>query len=157
MLHQSVQFSTSFVQNHSFRSLKHQQPDPTLNPSVPREIRNRGRLQPWRSVNKGFNMSAGNCHGLGKQKAPILKSFLNFSNFFRISTYIGSWLAEEQIGQWAPPKSMHAKVAPFRRMLMLRRDGDIQYEKHWERWAEPTISCMPCEWHSICQEQYQNQ
>ena len=36
----------------------------------------------------------------------------------------------------APPKSMHAKEAPFRRMLMLRRDGDIQYEKHWERWAE---------------------
>ena len=36
----------------------------------------------------------------------------------------------------APPKGMQALEAPFRKMLMLRRDGEIQYEKHWERWAD---------------------
>ena len=36
----------------------------------------------------------------------------------------------------APPKGMHALEAPFRKMLMLRRDGEIQHEKHWERWAD---------------------
>jgi hypothetical protein len=35
-----------------------------------------------------------------------------------------------------PPKNLHAQEAPFRRMLMLRRDGQVQYEKHWEKWSE---------------------
>ena len=36
----------------------------------------------------------------------------------------------------ASPKGMHAQEAPFRKMLMLRRDGGIQHEKNWERWAD---------------------
>ena len=35
-----------------------------------------------------------------------------------------------------PPHAMHAQEAPYRRMLMMRRDGTVQYEKHWERWTE---------------------
>ena len=36
----------------------------------------------------------------------------------------------------APPKGMHALEAPFRKMLMLRRDGGIMHEKYWEKWSE---------------------
>ena len=36
----------------------------------------------------------------------------------------------------APPKGMHALEAPFRKMLMLRRDGGIMHEKHWEKWSD---------------------
>jgi len=35
-----------------------------------------------------------------------------------------------------PPKTLHAQEAPYRRMLMLRRDGGIRYEKNWEKWTE---------------------
>ena len=34
----------------------------------------------------------------------------------------------------APPSSLHPHEAPFRKALILRRDGSIQYEKNWERW-----------------------
>ena len=35
----------------------------------------------------------------------------------------------------APPPNMHAQEAPFRKALLLRRDGSIQYEKNWEKWV----------------------
>eukprot|EP00435_Cladocopium_sp_Y103_P073619 s3_g44.t1 len=35
-----------------------------------------------------------------------------------------------------PPKDMHSQEAPYRRILMLGRDGTIKYEKDWERWGE---------------------
>ena len=33
-----------------------------------------------------------------------------------------------------PPEQLHPLEAPFRKMMILRRNGDIQYEKNWERW-----------------------
>ena len=34
-----------------------------------------------------------------------------------------------------PPNNMLPQEAPYRRMLILRRDGNIQFEKHWEQWT----------------------
>ena len=34
----------------------------------------------------------------------------------------------------APPSNLHPHEAPYRKALILRRDGSIQYEKNWERW-----------------------
>eukprot|EP00435_Cladocopium_sp_Y103_P028662 s3013_g7.t1 len=36
----------------------------------------------------------------------------------------------------APPHGMHPQEAPYRKMLMLTRTGDIQHEVHWERWVD---------------------
>ena len=35
----------------------------------------------------------------------------------------------------APPSQMHPQEAPFRRMLLLRRNGNVQYEKNWDAWT----------------------
>eukprot|EP00435_Cladocopium_sp_Y103_P054094 s2900_g17.t1 len=34
-----------------------------------------------------------------------------------------------------PPTHIHAQEAPFRKMLILQRDGEIKYERHWEDWT----------------------
>ena len=34
-----------------------------------------------------------------------------------------------------PPQQMHPQEAPYRKMILLRRNGDIQYEKNWEHWV----------------------
>ena len=34
-----------------------------------------------------------------------------------------------------PPSQMHPLEAPYRRMLLLRRNGNVQYEKNWEAWT----------------------
>ena len=36
----------------------------------------------------------------------------------------------------APPKDMHPMEAPFRKMLMLGRTGEIKHEVHWEKWVD---------------------
>ena len=36
----------------------------------------------------------------------------------------------------APPCGMHPQEAPLRKMLMLKRTGEIQHEVHWEKWAD---------------------
>ena len=36
----------------------------------------------------------------------------------------------------APPAGMHPQEAPFRRMLIMKRTGETQYETYWERWPE---------------------
>ena len=36
----------------------------------------------------------------------------------------------------APPVGMHPQEAPFRRMLIMKRTGETQYETYWERWPE---------------------
>ena len=36
----------------------------------------------------------------------------------------------------APPPGMHPQEAPFRKMLMLSRTGEVRFEAHWERWIE---------------------
>jgi hypothetical protein len=33
-----------------------------------------------------------------------------------------------------PPPQMHPQEAPYRKMILLRRNGDVQYEKNWEHW-----------------------
>ena len=33
-----------------------------------------------------------------------------------------------------PPLQMHPQEAPYRKMILLRRNGDVQYEKNWEHW-----------------------
>ena len=48
-----------------------------------------------------------------------------------------------------PPKGLHPQEAPYRKALILRRDGGIQHEKYWERWdnlskrqlSRPSHSC----------------
>lgn len=34
-----------------------------------------------------------------------------------------------------PPKKLHPQEAPYRRMLLLQRDVDVKYERHWEDWT----------------------
>ena len=36
----------------------------------------------------------------------------------------------------APPPGMHPQEAPFRKMLMLRRTGEVRFEAHWEKWVD---------------------
>ena len=33
-----------------------------------------------------------------------------------------------------PPPQVHPQEAPYRKMILLRRNGDVQYEKNWEHW-----------------------
>ena len=48
----------------------------------------------------------------------------------------------------APPTNMHQQEAPFRKPLLLRRDGSLQYEKNWERWTHSAQRQLACPAHA---------